>query len=293
MALGYESWVLRYVPDPVRGEFVNVGVIVGVDGRDWAIRSMVSFSRANRLGGNASLLRPALNSLRTRVSLTNRRIPSSFQGFQEMARERPLTESAVAELSARYNNALQISPPMPAFGESAEQVAGMLYSHLVLESIREPVSRPRTRMINDFSKALARAWRGENEVPLLRNPVVRIGRQRQNFDFALHDNEVEQMTHVISVNRKDLMQVEQEINAWNFAVRLIRDNGGQLETHENKLSFVVPPGTPITMVHDEPKGEPEREVLAIAKESWINLDVHDVTPANIEAEAARVLSRVH
>lgn len=293
MARAYESWILRYVPDPVRGEFVNVGVLVGSDGADWAIRSMSSFARANRLGGNASLIRPVLNTLGTRVSVTNDRTPSSFQGFREMASVRPLSELAIADLSAHYNNALQISPPMPAYGTSADEVASMLFTHLVLENIREPHSRPRTQMLNDFAKALTRSWRGENALPLLRNPVVRIGRQRQSFDFALHDNKVEQIAHVISLNRKDLALVEQEISAWNFNVRLIRDDGGMLEAHKSKADFFVPSDTPISMMHDVPKGEAEREILDIARESWAKLGVTDATSDQIEIEAVKALARVH
>lgn len=46
---GYQYWLIRYVPNAVRGEFVNIGVLVGMDGKDWALRTVDSFTRASLL----------------------------------------------------------------------------------------------------------------------------------------------------------------------------------------------------------------------------------------------------
>jgi hypothetical protein len=34
----YNYWVVRYVPNVARGEFTNIGLVVGADGADWTTR---------------------------------------------------------------------------------------------------------------------------------------------------------------------------------------------------------------------------------------------------------------
>ena len=42
--------LIRYVPDPVRGEFINVGAIAGCDeSSEWEIRQVANPARARRI----------------------------------------------------------------------------------------------------------------------------------------------------------------------------------------------------------------------------------------------------
>jgi len=48
--------LIRYVPDPARGEFVNVGAIAGSeDAGDWQVRQLQNPARARALGGRLTL----------------------------------------------------------------------------------------------------------------------------------------------------------------------------------------------------------------------------------------------
>lgn len=42
----YMYWVIRLVPNPTSGEFVNIGVLAGNDDSDWSIRLMQDLNRA-------------------------------------------------------------------------------------------------------------------------------------------------------------------------------------------------------------------------------------------------------
>ena len=50
MTTKYAYALLRFVPDPIKGEFVNIGIIAGSDEEDrWEIRTIDRAGRATQL----------------------------------------------------------------------------------------------------------------------------------------------------------------------------------------------------------------------------------------------------
>lgn len=282
----YISWILRYVPNTARGEFINIGVLVGSHGSDWAIRHVSNFSRASRLGGDAAFMRPLLRELMRRVALSNEEPDGSETDLFNVGSPRPLTFWTVEELSARLNNSLQISDPTPAFGSSASEVADILYGHLVSETVRASVPRARTLMRNTFRNAVMNAWHHDAEIPLAVGPVIEIGHLHQDFDFAILDGEVEQMTQVISLNRQDRALVRKDIAAWNYAVTRLRRDGAVLRSQD----LDVPSDTPIIIIHDQPTNEEQHDILKFAREGWRDLDVEAYPSDDIDRAASRAIS---
>jgi len=281
----YMSWTLKYVPNTARGEFVNIGIIVGSHDSDWAIRHVSNFTRASRLGGDASFMRPLLRQLAARVTLANNDQDSHSLGELDFGDPMALSYWTLEELRARLNNSLQISNPTPAFGESAADIANILYGHLVSETVRPSIPRARTRMRNAFRSAVVDAWAEDAEIPLEVGPVIEIGHLHQDFDFALLDGEVEQMTQVISLNRKDHNLVRKEVAAWNYSVTRLRQNGALLRSRD----LTVPSDTPIIMIHDEPTTDEQKEILAFAREGWSDLGVESYPSSAMQSAATRAL----
>lgn len=286
MSNEYISWILRYIPNTARGEFVNIGVLVGSHGSDWAIRHVSNFSRASRLGGDAAFMRPLLRRLALRVALTNEESNESELDVFNVDGPTSLTFWTIEELSARLNNSLQISSPTPAFGSSASEVADILYGHLVSETVRAAVPRARTLMRNTFRNAVMDAWRHDAEIPLAVGPVIEIGHLHQDFDFAILDGEVEQMTQVISLNRQDRVLVRKDIAAWNYAVTRLRRDGAVLRSQ----NLDVPSDTPIIIIHDQPTNDEQHEILQFAREGWRELDVESYPSDDINRAANRAIS---
>src|ERR1700716_3718349 len=108
--------MVRFVPNPASGEFVNVGAIAGGDdGGDWAVRQISNSARARALGPTASLnaLFAFLNDVGDRIDEFNARInslePPNFE----------LSESWLTDLSLRRRNIVQLSSPAPVDADSA------------------------------------------------------------------------------------------------------------------------------------------------------------------------------
>lgn len=139
--------VIRYVPDSARGEYVNIGLIVGSDDtHEWALRPVDDRSRAEQLG------KPEL-------------VPEVFRYLEWLAVEIREQPSPVEEGWLRYlewqRGLVQFSAPLPAYGENAVAVINMLWAVLVTDVRTERIEHPGP--IREFFVA---------EQPLRRTPEV-------------------------------------------------------------------------------------------------------------------------
>jgi hypothetical protein len=119
----YDYWLIRYVPDTIRGEHVNIGVLVGGDD-DWALRRVTSFARASLLGGNASLTQPWLTHLAGALATHNALTRAKCGQF---------TPAGIELIRTQMNNTIQLSARMPVLGTSAASAADLLFELLVAE----------------------------------------------------------------------------------------------------------------------------------------------------------------
>src|SRR5260221_14556979 len=108
--------LVRCVPDPRTGEFVNVGAIAGdpVTG-DWSVRQIANESRIRKFAGGASL--DAAHSFLTRVGL---QIDETRALMEDDAAVTLLGDSWLQSLHHDHRNVVQLSPPAPMVAEDAE-----------------------------------------------------------------------------------------------------------------------------------------------------------------------------
>jgi hypothetical protein len=144
----YQFWVIRYVPDSVRGEFVNIGLVVGGSDRDWAFRRVTRLSRARALGGFADAAESWLK--RFEVDFISEGTLFAAEG---LARPQGRTDLWIEELRRRMQNAIQISRPRPVVGRSAAEVADLLYARLIVDPPLRESSTARFRMANTLESA--------------------------------------------------------------------------------------------------------------------------------------------
>lgn len=298
MDAGYQYWLIRYVPNAIRGEFVNIAVLVGMDGEDWALRTVSSFTRASRLGGDARQARHWLDELRVAVDHANgtgdlrRASPLLERSRSRRFTEMSMNSGILAHMAARLNNSVQISEARPVHTQDAASAAERLYRLLVHEIPAVTRTRARTRLLEKIGKEFAQIPGLDQDV-VQRNPRIQIGMQVKRFDLALGDDRVRQMTQVVSFTRKDLDNVNQEVSAWSHVVNRLRGRGGQLELGKSGRLLRIDQDVPIRVVHDEPQTDDQRMQLDIARESWRELGVQDFTSADVHRfalEARRLVA---
>ncbi len=251
----YMYWTLRYLPDAVRGEFVNIGLIAGRDGADWAIRSVSSFNRTSRLGGDLSVARRWITSLKQDVNHSDvGQLAYAGIGMNEQRLER---------MRALHNNSVQLSDPLPVIANSAREAVDLLFERLVVEP--EPRSRSNSyqRAVENLRNAYG-TYRAD--LNLMHKVKVQSGRQAMDFDFALQGQQIEQLSRVWAFDLKDLDTQIEKIQAWGFRIEELRAHGGDI--FETDRVIHVEPDVPVKVLYVPPKTSSANESLEVARDAW-------------------------
>lgn len=287
----YLYWLVRYVPDVARGEQVNVAVIAGRDGGDWAIQTAPNLRRASRLGGDAGALRPWLDSIQRSVHDYEHPPLALFASGDAPTVGRAWLEM----LSHRFNNVLQVSGAAPVEAFSAQEAVSFLYPALVAAPTSATRSVTRHRIVQDLSDLYVRTGNLQVGESLFRRPRARLGRQRGRFDFAVVDDHVDQLSQAFAFDVRDVDTLEQELQSWNFIVSRLRNDGGVVIADGNELSAA--PDVPISVAFQEPHyGSSARtlDVFEAAHEAWQRMGVRAVPSTQLDQIAieARDLIRL-
>lgn len=276
----YFYWTLQWVPDVVRGEFVNIGVLVGEErGRDWAFRHVSSFQRANSIGGDAGRAQSYLNALRDRVAKTM--LPPSA-----MWEARPLSFADVESTRAHQSNSLRLAPPRRVVAASAEAALELVYPLMVEEP---PVSRrlrTRDRVVRTFRQELERSLPLE-DLTYAWDARATAGSQRGRFDVVLQNDERAQLGHAWSFQARDAAKTAESTAAWAWFIERFRTEGATILTAP-KQALLLPRQTHVIVVHDEPTSDEQHANYRAALEAWRKLDIEARPTAEVRSAAEDV-----
>jgi hypothetical protein len=280
----YDYWVIRYVPDPIRGEFVNIGVIAGRDD-DWSFRRVNNLRRAARLGGTAALtssflrrIEEAIDSGLDSVEASLSRVSSGF------------SRGEAEDLRIRMNNIVQLSEPRPVLAATSEEAADMAYELMVVDSDAGISHRSRTRVVHRLRDAFE--LNSELVQHVARFQIAAVGSQETSVDFAIRDGVVHQMSQVWAFDVKNTRHLQTQIQAWNYLLGLLRDEGGRLASKSGHDVVAIPPRVDVNAVFTPPNTAAGEAQFEIAQEGWERLGVQ-VIPASdagqVVVEAERLL----
>jgi hypothetical protein len=284
----YQYWIVRYVPDAIRGEFVNIALLVGGDGQDWAFRRVTHLQRATRLGGDPTIAGYWLRELESMVSsLNHQRVLGSEPILTALADSgENISAAVVGRLAARLNNAVQISAPYPIVAETAQAGISMLFDHLVDDPQVKSRELFGARVSSYVSQQFRRALPEGSQAVIRNRPYIRVGGVPRTANFAVTDSEVEQITNTWSFNLSDVEKVSTEIQAWVAHMNRLRRRGGVLES-KGGPPLTIPGDVQLRVVYEEPRLDSARPALQIAKEVWSEVPGLVAYP---EAEQSRLIT---
>jgi len=219
--------LIRFVPDPARGEFVNVGAIVGSEeSSEWQVRQIENPKRARAIDENASL--DAVWSFIDRVGIEIDNFEAATQSL--LGPDVELTEDWLWRLHADHQNIVQLSAPVPMVAESADEALESVFDLMVLD--------PAVRKYSFTKKhtalaALRRAYdkfeiakgRERRERVTLRTP-----HHAALFDFAVTNGQVVQLTQAWSFQVPDQATLAEQVKAWGWTVQEALHTGGRVCT---------------------------------------------------------------
>jgi hypothetical protein len=282
----YDYWVIRYVPDPIRGEFVNIGIVAG-RGEDWSFRRVGNLRRAARLGGSAthtdSFLRRIEESIESRLDAVEARIPAGHSF--------PFGKGEIEDLRVRMNNLVQLSDARPVLAATAREAAELAFELMIVESESDVQRRSRTQVVRRLRAAFD--LHPELAHHVARSHLASVGSQETGIDFAVRDGIVHQMSQVWAFDVKDTRTLQTQIQAWNYLLGLLRSDGGLLMPRRGRDGVTIPGDVDINAVFTAPVTSEGEVQFEIAEEGWRRLGVEIVPASDADSvieEAERLLA---
>jgi hypothetical protein len=267
--------VIRYVPDPIRGEFINVGAIAGSDdSSEWEVRQVDNPARARRLDerGTLTAVWAVIDQLGRLVDAHEEAIERPTLGVEAL-----LSEMWLEEISASYRNIVQLSPPTPISAETAAEALDEVFAQLIVDP------EPHRGGENTKHPALAAVRRAYRDAGLEKNQqlhervVVHAGDHRERLDFAVANGRVVQLAQTWSFRVADQDALAESVRAWGWTIRAVKDQGGTITVNEREIE--VPSDVDLEVVLIPPR---DGEAAAAIDDARAVFDKLEVRPIDIE-----------
>jgi hypothetical protein len=264
--------MVRFVPDPARGEFINVGAIVGSEeSSEWQVRQIENPKRARFIDERGTL--PVVWSFLDNIGRIIDEYEESINGLLDSSVE--LSEAWLENVYMEHRNVVQLTPPTPMVASSAEEALEQVFEELVVDPAR---ARRGTRNKHSALAAVRAAYK-ENLIGKenLREHVTLETRHehRERVDFAVANGRVVQLTHTWSFQVANQHELAEQIKAWGWTLRDAREAGGKLLLPE-ATDLEVDAGVDIEVVYIRPKRGQRSPAWKDARHVFKTLSAHHV-----------------
>lgn len=245
----YVYSMVRFVPDPARGEFINAGAIVGSEeSSEWQVRQIENPKRARFIDERDTLT--IVWSFLDHVGRAIDEHEEAINGLLDSSVE--LSETWLKNLYMEHRNVVQLTPPTPMVASNAEEALERVFEELIVDP-----AQPRRGTQNKHSAlAAVRAAYKENHIGKenLREHVTleTHHEHRERVDFAVADGRVVQLTHTWSFQVANQNELAEHIKAWGWTLRDAQESGGKLLVPE-ATDLEVDAGVDVEVVYIKPK----------------------------------------
>lgn len=283
--------LVRCVPHPRTGEFINLGAIAGDPATgDWAVRQVNSERHARKLASTAIL--ESAHSLLARVG---EEIDEQLSLLDD-GRSEPLDEAWLNRLYHDHRNVVQLTQPTPIVAEDAESALDVIFARLVVDPVREPRGfLTKHRLLAELRKSYRVA---DVETKFIRSKRVEIyvgDRVHARIDFAVGDRHAVQLAQAWSFQKGGVEDVSIEVKSWGYAVRRLRDGENARIIDEQDHFSNVGRNVSVEVLVAPPKVREQEDVFAEAKEVFnaLNVTVRSIDEAEqVGLSAAALLKEI-
>lgn len=275
--------VIRFVPNPASGEFVNIGAIVGNDElREWEVRSVSNHRRAKGLDQHGVMAK-----VFDRVSELEALCEAvEFVGDTQHA----MSEEILAGLYAEWQNIVQLSEPAPIVAQTATDALEVVFGNLVIDPGKQ---RREYRTSSQAFSAVLSAYRRVG-IDWAREYVhqrswVKPAHHPIEFDFAVANGRAVQLTQTWSFEIPNIAEVVEQVRAWAWAVGEIRRTGARVANDGTQVD--VPQDVDIQVVYLPPSSDAGTAAFNEAKAAFaeVRATARPETEASSVAERAKEL----
>jgi hypothetical protein len=281
----YVYSVVRFVPDPGRGEFVNVGAIAGSeDSSEWQWRQIENPVRARAID-----VRLALDAVWAFLDRVGRHM-DDYERAQEtlFEPEVELSEAWLQQLYVEHRNVVQLSQPTPMVAGSADEALDRVFEQMVLDPAfrRHPFQKKHIALA--AVRSAYRKYSIQKTVNLRERVALQTPHHRERFDFAVTNGRTLQLTHTWSFQVPDQDQVAEQVKAWGWTVLDVQRAGGHVIL-ANGSRFEVANDVDVEVVYVPPAPNQDAPAMGDALSVFEELGIRHGTIG----DADRVGERAH
>jgi hypothetical protein len=281
--------VVRFVPDPGRGEFVNVGILAGSDeSSEWEVRTVENLKRARSID-DKGLVRLVWGSVDDIGRMLDRYAEDVQTSLFSPSEDGP-SEGWLTRLSEEARNVVQFSPPAVIVADTLSVGLDILFKQFIVE--------PETRQFSFKKKhlALAAIRRAYREAGLRQldhfneGATVKGLHHQERFDFLVANGRVVQLAQTWSFQVPSQDDLTEHIKAWAWTVEDVRDNGGEAMTAVRRIE--VPRDVDIEVIYVPPSAEGPRRALEEALAAFGKIGVKAVETdraSDVALQASRLI----
>ena len=292
MTSRYLYTLVRCVPDPRTGEFINIGAIAGdPQTGDWAVRRVSSEKRAIKLASSEAL--EAVHGFLARTEATIDLQEALFE--QGDGAGDYLTDDWLYGLYRDHRNVVQLAAPTPMLAASAEEALDLVFERMIIDPVTEPRSLGATK--HAVFAGVSAAYRQAQLPPdMVRQRVEMFvgGNLHSPIDFAIANGTAVQLTQAWSFQINGISDISTQIKSWAYAMRRVRD--GELARIVSGLHVsTIASDVDLQVVVAQPKTNAQIQAFAEATQVFDDLEatVHDTTSVDEVANRAAELISSH
>ena len=277
MSLRYS--LVRFVPDPARGEFINIGAVVGdEEAGEWDARIISNHKRAKGidLGGRWSAALTFVGELDDRLAAGD-----EFPGTE---RATPLTLAELERMAAEMNNLVQLTAPAPVVAANADEALDLIFDQLIVDPARASFRFAKKNQ----AQASTRAAYRRHDLPagtVRERAAVTSGVFDERFDFVVHNGRAVQLVQCWSFQLPNQEELAAQVKSWSWVVHELRKQGGVLEA--GQTSVEVPADLDVFAVAIEPEPGADAPAYEEARAAFEENDVRELGLSQAEQVGAR------
>jgi Protein of unknown function (DUF3037) len=270
----FQFSLIRFVPDPARGEFVNIGAVAGSDeAQEWELRLVSNLSRAKALDDRGVLSKAFAYAAGLEDHISALEATSGSGGAA------PISSELIRQRATEMHNIVQFSPPAPVAADSAEAALELVFDQLVLDEARKSFPFEKKHRAQGAAR---RAYR-EHDVPasaVRERAPIRSGVFDGVFDFAVHNGRTVQLAQCWSFQLPNQTDLAEQVKAWSWLVHEVRQAGGELAS--DGIEIQVPRELDIFAIAIPPASGVESPAYEEARAAFAENDVVELSPEDAD-----------
>jgi hypothetical protein len=212
--------IVQYLPDPLAGECINIGVIVFGAGQLLA-RFLDNWERVEAFANYADI------SFVREFAEQFQEVDPEQLGLQLIAPLESITAETIQSLTTRWIHSIQLTPPGFSIkdpGQLMETLAPRYLKTATAVRSQAPTGRPRQTAAKFAASALERAVREKNyDITVRRKHLLSGGINSYRFDAVAMNGQPYVAAQGFSFEVSDQNELERNVDALGFAVADVRD----------------------------------------------------------------------